>query len=172
MSYLKVDTWALGVILAELVLNKQLWSSLKLSQRIRKVISLVQSNTSVLERIAREHNCFELYQVCLIHFSLIIFNCIFPLLQDLDKDLKDLIENCLQIFPKHRQTPKQLLQKEMFKDFKLQGKTNKSKICPPFEVFTINELYHWWQLAGGDVLVELKKQGLIRSSPPILSLPK
>lgn len=32
-------------------------------------------------------------------------------------------------------------------------------------------LYHWWQLAGGDIHAELKKNGLIKSSPPILSMP-
>lgn len=34
------------------------------------------------------------------------------------------------------------------------------------------ELYHYWQLAGGDVYSELKKEGLIRSNPPILTIPK
>ncbi|CAG0894600.1 unnamed protein product [Darwinula stevensoni] len=37
---------------------------------------------------------------------------------------------------------------------------------------SLEEIYHLWQLAGGDVSTELKKQGLIRSKPPILSLPK
>lgn len=36
----------------------------------------------------------------------------------------------------------------------------------------MDELYYLWQLAGGDITVELKKQGLIRSRPPILSIPK
>lgn len=36
----------------------------------------------------------------------------------------------------------------------------------------MEELYYLWQLAGGDITVELKKQGLIRSRPPILSIPK
>ncbi|CAA9999880.1 unnamed protein product, partial [Nesidiocoris tenuis] len=33
------------------------------------------------------------------------------------------------------------------------------------------ELYHYWQLSGGDVYSELKKNGLIHNKPPILSLP-
>lgn len=60
----------------------------------------------------------------------------------------------------------------MFNDFEVNKITNRSKICQPFESFTLIELYHWWQLAGGDVQLELKKQGLIRSSPPILSIPQ
>lgn len=60
----------------------------------------------------------------------------------------------------------------MFDAFKNENIVEKSPVFEDFEKFTINELYHWWQLAGGDVQLELKKQGLIRSSPPILSLPK
>lgn len=60
----KVDIWSLGMILVELCLNTRLWSNLKLGQRIRKVISLIQCNSSVFEKIAREHNALETYQVC------------------------------------------------------------------------------------------------------------
>lgn len=61
--YQKIDIWSLGIILCELVLDKCLWNNLKLGQRIRKVLSLIQSNGSIFERIAREHNCFEQYLV-------------------------------------------------------------------------------------------------------------
>lgn len=148
----KADIWSLGIILAELVIGKPLWGTLKLGQCIRKVLSLVQSNSSLFERIAREHNCFELYE-------------------EMDKDLKDIIEDCLCIYPQDRPTTKVHLQKELFANYSVEQKENKSKVCPLYEIFTLNEMYHWWQLAGGDVLAELKKQGLIRSSPPILSLP-
>lgn len=149
----KVDIWSIGIILAELLLNKSLWSSLKLGQRIRKVLSLLQCNTSIFERIAREHNVYEQYM-------------------DLPKDIKDIVEQCLNIYPKNRPTCEQLLEMAVFQPFSQKTTTNRSKVCEPYEVFTIKELYHWWQLAGGDVYQELKKQGLIRSSPPILSLPK
>lgn len=59
----KIDIWSLGIVLAEIALNKCLWSSLKLGQRIRKVLSLVQSEGSVFERIAREHSCVDTYTV-------------------------------------------------------------------------------------------------------------
>lgn len=36
----------------------------------------------------------------------------------------------------------------------------------------LQELYYLWRLAGGDVQAELKKQGLIRTMPPILSVPR
>lgn len=88
------------------------------------------------------------------------------------EDLKTLIEDCLHIYPKDRPTADRLLKREMFDAFKNENITEKSPVFEDFEKITISELYHWWQLAGGDVQLELKKQGLIRSSPPILSLPK
>ncbi|ENN79317.1 hypothetical protein YQE_04226, partial [Dendroctonus ponderosae] len=148
----KCDIWSLGVCLAELALNKVLWSSLKLGQKIRKILSMLQVNGSILEKIAREHNSYEQYL-------------------EMPEDLKEIIEECLNVLPSHRPTCDLLLKKPCFQQFKAKEGEGFRKICPPFEIFTIHELYHWWQLAGGDVLLELKKQGLIRSSPPILSLP-
>ncbi|CAG9823731.1 unnamed protein product [Phaedon cochleariae] len=149
----KVDIWAVGMILAELVLHKRFWSTLKLGHRIRKVLSLLQSNTSVFERIAREHNCYEDYM-------------------KVPEDIKEIIEICLNINVDQRPTCGELLQKGVFNQQKTDKISEKKSLCEPFEIFTIHEFYHWWQLAGGDIFQELKKQGLIRSSPPILSLPQ
>lgn len=74
--------------------------------------------------------------------------------------------------PTERPTVDQLLQNSMFDEFKAVVTESKYKFCSPFDNFTLVELYHWWQLVGGDVYLELKKQGLIRSTPPILSLPR
>lgn len=85
--------------------------------------------------------------------------------------MKDLIEDCLRICAKDRPTAGELLQRgDLFK-FETILETNGTLSRSPYRVFTLNEFYHWWQLAGGDVFLELKKQGLLRSSPPILSLP-
>ena len=35
----------------------------------------------------------------------------------------------------------------------------------------LREVYHLWTLAGGDLEGELKKRGLIKTKPPIMSLP-
>ncbi|KAL1492194.1 hypothetical protein ABEB36_012677 [Hypothenemus hampei] len=149
----KCDIWSLGICLAELILNKLLWSSLKLGQRIRKVLSMLQASTSILEKIAREHNCLERYL-------------------SIPDDLKDLIEACLNVHPNKRPTCEELLIKPCFDSLKPKDMAEKNEdIYRPFQIFTLHEFYHWWQLAGGDVPQELKKQGLIRSTPPILSIP-
>ena len=36
---------------------------------------------------------------------------------------------------------------------------------------TVSEVFYLWQLAGGDVLAELGKHGLMVTTPPLLSLP-
>jgi serine/threonine protein kinase len=59
----KVDVWSLGMIILELALGKELWSDLKLTQCMRKVLSLLHIKVSVLERLAREHGCWERCQV-------------------------------------------------------------------------------------------------------------
>lgn len=148
----KVDIWSLGMVLAEISLGISLWSSLKLGQCIRKVLSLIHCNTSVLERIAREHNCYEKYQI-------------------LPKDLKELIESCLATFPNDRPSVKELLNHKLFKPYQIDIEKDSKINFRRLKAFTLAEVYHWWQLAGGDVFTELKKQGLIRSSPPILTLP-
>lgn len=83
-----------------------------------------------------------------------------------------MIEECLNVYPSKRPTCRQLLEKPSLASYKKKEPEGINKICEPFQVFTLHELYHWWQLAGGDVFQELKKQGLIRSSPPILSVPR
>lgn len=80
---------------------------------------------------------------------------------------------CLQIQPSQRKTPEELLNLPIFENFL--KKDAREKIDSIYEnVITrkMDELYYLWQLAGGDVSIELKKQGLIRSRPPILSIPK
>jgi serine/threonine protein kinase len=63
----KADIWSLGIILIELILDRVLWKSLKLSQKIRKILSLIQcNNSSVFERIAREHSCYGKFEVVTI----------------------------------------------------------------------------------------------------------
>lgn len=72
-----------------------------------------------------------------------------------------------------RKTPEELLQLPLFIDLLTQNEQEKEESqYKNVIVRKMNELYYLWQLAGGDITVELKKQGLIRSRPPILSIPK
>lgn len=141
------------MIIAELFLECQLWSSLKISNIIRKILSL--SNVSkVFEKIAREHNCFEKYD-------------------NLNSDVRELIERCLSTSISSRPMPNDIINNKLFQEnietyaYKAPPKPEQLLLrCP------LKQVYYLWQLAGGDVQTELKKEGLIRSEAPILSMPK
>ncbi|XP_021711856.1 TBC domain-containing protein kinase-like protein [Aedes aegypti] len=151
----KNDVWSVGMILAELALGCKLWDNLKVSQVTRKVLSLIKPG-NVFEKIAREHNKMDQYE-------------------ELDVPLKQIIDLCLTVSLTKRPKPVELLGHEAF-DF-LRGE---SFTAPDPEGITLlekhcgslAEIYYLWQLAGGDVQQELKKEGLIKSEAPILSLPK
>lgn len=153
LSSPKVDSWSLGVIIAELLLQRSIWPSVKLAQCLRKVLSLIHCETSVFERLARENNCYHVYEA-------------------LPVKVKEFIDCCLQIHPSKRKTPEELLQLPIFQEFFFETQKKKEEsIYKNVIVRKMDELYYLWQLAGGDITIELKKQGLIRSRPPILSIP-
>lgn len=188
----KVDTWALGIILAEITLGRKLWPDLKLGQLIRRILSLVHATGPILERLANEHNCLSVYEA-------------------LDPNLRKFINDCLTIDVRNRPTPDQcrshdflgdvgdelvglgdvgvhvgFLQRISEKNAGVFYKLRKSRIAEAERVYkdfddwcyrelakrSLKERYFLWQLAGGDVYSELKRQGMIKSKPPILTIPK
>lgn len=115
------------------------------------------------------------------------------LFQELPADLRDFISKCLSISACDRPTPHQLLQHTVFHSLSGADVDTHNTDKTQYEVFpgfqsrrtpvsqnkkhpllerTLQELYYLWHLAGGDVQAELKKQGLIRTKAPILSIPK
>ncbi|KMQ95912.1 tbc domain-containing protein kinase-like protein [Lasius niger] len=153
LSGAKVDSWSLGMIIAEQLLGQSIWSGVKLSQCLRKVLSLILCDTSIFERLARENNCFHTYE-------------------NLSKELKEFVDSCLQIHSVKRKTPGELLELPIFAEYLMKNAQEKEEnLYKNIIVRKMDELYYLWQLAGGDITVDLKKQGLIRSRPPILSIP-
>lgn len=94
----------------------------------------------------------------------------------MNPDLQNLLESCLTISPRNRLTPYQILTHTYFQSDLIRGRIISPTEPSPNESFLtrfpLKMIYYWWQLAGGDVQVELKKEGLIRSEAPILSMPK
>ncbi|XP_031637327.1 TBC domain-containing protein kinase-like protein isoform X2 [Contarinia nasturtii] len=147
------DIWSLGLIIAELVFNTPLWSSLSLAQFTRKILSLANTK-NVLEKIARECNLMDKYH-------------------ELNPIFRNLLESCLAVSPGERPYPNQILQHELF----LENIRNYRYQRPePNECLllqcSLKQIYYLWKLAGGDVNTELKAVGLIRNEAPILSMPK
>lgn len=80
-----------------------------------------------------------------------------------------MIEKCLNIYPNERATFSQLVE-----DLAQMNSKNLVEVKRARGLMgcKLHLLYHLWQLAGGDIQAELKKNGLIKNSPPILSMPK
>lgn len=188
-SGFKEDVWSLGIILAELALNKQFWSDLKLNQVIRRILSLINCSGTIFERLANEHNCNEAYK-------------------NLPDSFKNFVNLCLNIDLKCRPIPKQLLENIFLQNeekcsaeipetgyhvgflqrISLENVGNYGKLVRTSKLSngnisnlnyirelhkrSLKEIYHLWQLAGGCVYSVLKRQGMIKSKPSILILPK
>ncbi|XP_039500212.1 TBC domain-containing protein kinase-like protein [Drosophila santomea] len=155
----KSDVWSLALVMVELILQIELWPKLKLSNVVRKILAFGKSN-GVLEKIAREHQCHERYV-------------------QLDQRLRQLLESCLSVLPKRRPLPWELLDHPVFEEVlldlkkqKMQPSSPETEHLPLLLRCPLSQIYHLWQLAGGDVQAELKKEGLIRSEAPILGLPQ
>ncbi|XP_013107196.1 TBC domain-containing protein kinase-like protein [Stomoxys calcitrans] len=149
----KSDVWSLAMIVAELLLQTTFWPNLKISNISRKILSFCQS-TNIFEKIAREHNKLDAFQA-------------------LDAELRNLLEQCLAVKPSERPLPSDILNHSIFiKNLDLYLVTPIEKSSTLLLRMPLEQIYYWWQLAGGDVQAELKKEGLIRSEAPILSIPQ
>ncbi|XP_013138516.1 PREDICTED: TBC domain-containing protein kinase-like protein [Papilio polytes] len=141
------DVWTFGIILLELCIGK-LWQNLKPGPILRRILTLVHA-ANPAERIAREHDCFEAYKSVPDH-------------------LRNIIEKCLKIYPSERTTFEELVEELSQVNVKTLVEVKKPRGLMGCK---LQYLYHWWQLTGGDIQAELKKNGLVKNSPPILSMP-
>ncbi|XP_026313813.1 TBC domain-containing protein kinase-like protein [Hyposmocoma kahamanoa] len=141
------DVWAFGIILLELCIGK-LWQNLKPGPILRRILTLVHAGNSA-ERIAREHDSFDTYK-------------------QVPENLRSLIEKCLKIYPSERATFEELVADLSKMDSKQLVEVKRARGLLGCK---LQYLYHWWQLAGGDIQAELKKNYLVKNSPPILSMP-
>ncbi|XP_050678100.1 TBC domain-containing protein kinase-like protein isoform X2 [Leptidea sinapis] len=141
------DVWSFGIILLELCIGK-LWNNLKPGPILRRILTLVHASNPA-ERIAREHDCFDAYK-------------------GLPQSVRDIIEKCLKIYPGERATFEELVA-----ELSLLNTEKPLDIKRPRGLLDckLQFLYHWWQLAGGDIMAELKKNGLVKHNPPILTMP-
>ncbi|OXB68580.1 hypothetical protein ASZ78_014359, partial [Callipepla squamata] len=174
----KSDLWSLGIILFELCVGRKLFQTLEIAERLKFVITLgcVDDIVTVL---AEEHGCLDG-------------------IKDLPENIIALLKKCLTFQPSERPTPEELMRDSLFSEISLAYPSfhkpaelfsssprcanltlpeDISQLCKVDEdndylaERSIEEVYYLWCLAGGDLEKELVNKEIIRSKPPICTLP-
>ena len=164
--------WTLGMIILAKCLGLQseddFWPSLQPSQVLRKVLSFsLSSPEMMLKRLAREFNAEERLEKLPEQVLLLLTSCFkssepFEVLKVLNAD-RLLGSSINDGFPT---TALRCSNLELNQSLKIDE--NESLL----DSLSLKEIYYLWLLAGGDIMSELRKHGLMVSMPPVLNLPK
>ncbi|XP_035208219.1 TBC domain-containing protein kinase-like protein isoform X2 [Stegodyphus dumicola] len=173
----KCDIWSLGIILLDLIMEEPLWVGLELEEIFKEVFSLVklENGSDVLSSLLEKNNAVTKFEA-------------------LPNNLQLFISECLNVLPHNRPDPQYLLLHPVFVEYGMnllprshcdrlflstQLKCNKpmridqnSLIDDHLAERPLQEVYYLWQLAGGDLEAELRRQELIRAKPPIVTISK
>ncbi|KAF5890613.1 TBC domain-containing protein kinase-like protein, partial [Clarias magur] len=173
----KTDVWSLGMLLFELCAGRQVLQNIEISERL-KFITTLGCMDDIVTVLAEEHGCLDV-------------------IKELPDDVLLLLRKCLTFLPSKRATPSRLLEDAVFERIShlhipyespvclfssslrcahLQLPDDISELCTvDGEDFlperSVDEVYHLWCLAGGDLEKELTNKGIIQSKPPVCTLP-
>ncbi|KAK9497102.1 hypothetical protein O3M35_004479 [Rhynocoris fuscipes] len=154
-SSFKDDIWSLGVILSELILDTKFWQSYNEKYIVEIFGKIVEHNGSIFKFLAKEagkENLINNFPEYIIKF----------------------LDRLLEINPGKRPLSIELLNDDIFNILRF-GYYNEYNNINNYESRLgekwVHELYHYWEIGGGDVLNELKKNGLVKIRVPILYLP-
>ncbi|KAK2852341.1 hypothetical protein Q7C36_007542 [Tachysurus vachellii] len=173
----KTDVWSMGMLLFELCAGRQVLQNIEISERLKFVITLGCMD-DIVTVLAEEHGCLEV-------------------IKELPDNVLLLLRKCLTFLPSKRPTPAELLEDAVFEGISclytpyespvtlfssslrcahLQIPDDIAELCKGdgednLSERSVDEVYHLWCLAGGDLEKELTNKGIIQSKPPVCTLP-
>nr|CAB3266852.1 TBC domain-containing protein kinase-like protein [Phallusia mammillata] len=149
IANIKSDVWSSAIVILELINKSFLWEDKGLQTIVSKILELTscQSAQSVLE-------------VLQANFQKQSF------LDDISQSMRCLLESCLSPIPENRLMPAEILNdKNIFKTTQNDNSENIKSLfsfkslpaetdmqIQPIEDLDLQELWHLWKLAGGDLL--------------------
>uniref|UniRef100_A0A8C1U3S0 TBC domain-containing protein kinase-like protein n=1 Tax=Cyprinus carpio TaxID=7962 RepID=A0A8C1U3S0_CYPCA len=171
----KTDVWSLGVLLFQLC---QILQNININERMKFIITLGCMD-DIITVLGEEHGCLDT-------------------IKELPENVQALLRKCLTFLPSKRPTPAELLGDSVFESISCQYTPYQSPVrlfaasprCAHLQLpediselwkddggnylaeRAIDEVFHLWCLAGGDLEKELTNQEIIQSKPPICTLPK
>uniref|UniRef100_A0A1A8IJE7 TBC domain-containing protein kinase-like protein n=1 Tax=Nothobranchius kuhntae TaxID=321403 RepID=A0A1A8IJE7_NOTKU len=173
----KSDVWSLGILLFELCARRRLLQNIEISEKLKFILTLGCMD-DIVTVLAEEHGCLDI-------------------IKELPENVLELLKKCLTFLPSKRPTPAGLLGDPLFHGISclytpfqkpvslfssslrcanLQLPDDIADLCKDenddyLSERGIDEVYHLWCLAGGDLEKELTNKEIIRSKPPVCTLP-
>ncbi|GFS47257.1 TBC domain-containing protein kinase-like protein [Trichonephila inaurata madagascariensis] len=175
----KCDIWSLGIILLELTLEISLWSDFTLENLLKEILSLLKFDNGheIVAHIVKYYDSSVKYESSPISLQLLIEECLNPV-SNSRPESHQLLSH--PFFEEHMLTedlkttvfPLSFLSTQLrCNGYEKMVKLD-SKIDDHLSKRPLQELYYLWQLAGGDLEAELRRQELIKAKPPIVTVSK